>query len=263
MMYKVLIVEDEEIIRKGLIYSFDWQANDCIIVDEAENGKKGFDKILSEKPDIVLVDINMPLKNGIEMVKEAMEFHDFSAIIISGYDDFDYAKQAIEYGVVSYLLKPLDFEELEKALEIAKRTIGMKRFYSQQKKESENYLHIDILNDLDLSPNSFTVKMMLDYVDKNYQKKIVMSDLVDELNLSVTSLNAKFKEVTGTTFNDYLNRYRIQKSIKLIKEGKYHYYQVAEMVGFKDYKYFNHVFNKYIKMSVKKFEQLVLKSEKN
>ena len=81
--------------------------------------------------------------------------------------------------------------------------------------------------------------------------------------LSVTSLNAKFKEVTGTTFNDYLNRYRIQKSIKLIKEGKYHYYQVAEMVGFKDYKYFNHVFNKYIKMSVKKFEQLVLKSEKN
>ena len=252
-MYKVLVIEDEEIIRKGLILSIDFESVQCVIAGEASNGEEGVLKIREIKPDIVITDINMPLKNGIELLEETQN-ELYSAIIISGYDEFAYAKQAIRFGVRDYLLKPIDSDEMIEALKHAIQQIDMKRQYQHNLQEKQQMEHADVLDikrsDLD---GDQVVANMISYIQKNYAHKIVMQDLCEELKYSEASLNRRFKQFTTYTFNEYLNRYRIQKSLELIREHEYYLYDIAQLCGYSDYKYFSSVFKKYAGVSPNEF----------
>lgn len=111
-MYRVLLVEDEEIIRKGIRYSVPWEEYGCSVVAEAENGAVGEEKIAELRPDIVITDITMPVKSGLEMIADTREEYKYIAIILTGYSEFEYAQQAIRNGVSDYVLKPLDMDEM-------------------------------------------------------------------------------------------------------------------------------------------------------
>ena len=97
-MYRVLLVEDEEIIRKGIRYSVPWEEYGCSVVAEAENGAVGEEKIAELRPDIVITDITMPVKSGLEMIADTREEYKYIAIILTGYSEFEYAQQAIRNG---------------------------------------------------------------------------------------------------------------------------------------------------------------------
>ena len=111
-MLRVLIAEDEDMIRKGLVYTTDWLSMDCVVVAEAANGREGLEKIVEYKPDVVIADICMPFMDGIEMIKKASEQVRFRSILLTSYADFEYARRAIEARVSEYLLKPVDEEAL-------------------------------------------------------------------------------------------------------------------------------------------------------
>lgn len=87
---------------------------------------------------------------------------------------------------------------------------------------------------------------MLRYIQEHYAERISLTDLSQKLNISCTHLNAKFKAEVGYTFHDFLNYYRITKAVELQKQGKLKLYEIAELVGFSDYKYFNKVYKKYV-----------------
>ncbi|MGL6146255.1 MAG: response regulator, partial [Macrococcoides caseolyticum] len=120
-MYKVLIVDDERMIREGLKSSIDWQKLMFSDVYLAKDGIEGQDMILQYEPDLVITDIKMPRMNGIEMM-EATRQIDYEKLILSSYDDFEYAKAAIQFKVVDYLLKPIDEDELNTLLQTIVRT---------------------------------------------------------------------------------------------------------------------------------------------
>lgn len=247
-MYKILIVEDEEMIRKGLRYTFDWYNSDCVVIDEASNGLEGLEKIETLEPDIVVADITMPIMDGITMLEKSTEKFLYSAIIISGYDEFEYAKRSIKIGVAEYLLKPVEPEQLFEALKRAKDQINQRRQFEFIKNSTINIEDIYTLN-MDLIKDSFHiskhVSYMINYIMKNYSKKISIKDLVATTGMSDTYLNQKFKEETSFTFNEFLNRYRIQEAINIMKTGEGKVYTIASDVGFNDYRYFISVFKKY------------------
>ena len=246
-MYKVVVVEDEKIIRKGLIYSIHWEEFGCSVVGEARNGIEGIDAIKEHNPNIVVADINMPIMDGLEMIRQTCEEYDYAPIILSGYSDFEYARKAIQYGVTSYLLKPLNKEEIKDAIKIAQRECEVRQAYLNNKRDKEDWRRISLLNEYPIKKlENPVVKEMLEYIYENYQNKIVMQDVVDYLNYSETFLNKKFKESIGTTFIEYLNRYRIQKAIELLQDENNSIQDVASKCGNWDYKYFGTVFRKYI-----------------
>lgn len=254
-MYKVLLVEDEEMIRKGLRYSFDWLACDCVVVGEAENGLEGLSHIRTLHPDIVIVDVNMPLLSGIQMIEQSVEESSCSYIILSGYDEFHLAKEAIHLGVTEYLLKPLEYEQLIEALERAKKQLEMKRKYDVIQSSSVDENEINALLIEMPKKSSYYVSKMIEYVQEHFAEKITIQDLVDELEMSATYLNRKFKQETTYTFNDFLNRYRIQQATKKLKDGEMKIYAVALEVGFKDYKYFITIFKKYLDCTPSQFQE--------
>ncbi|MCR4728537.1 MAG: response regulator [Lachnospiraceae bacterium] len=251
-MYRVLIVEDEDIIRKGIAYTMDWTSMDCAIAGEAANGGEGLEKIKELKPDIVLVDIMMPVMDGIEMVREALKEVSFKTIILTSYADFDYAKQAIDLNVSAYLMKPVDPEELRAAVEKISEEIKKEHRYEQfteKQKELENPDNIFIKEDAD---NEY-VRYVLDATKKHYADKISIEALSSELGVSASYLSRKFKEATGTSYLDFLNKYRIRQAVKLLQTGKYKVYEVSAMTGFTDYKHFNTVFKRYTETSPSEF----------
>ncbi len=115
---KVLIVDDEEIVRRGFRYIIDWEALGCTICGEATNGKEALEKINSLYPSIVLLDINMPVMSGVDVLAEVHNNPKLypshpKFLILSGYSDFDYAHKAINYGAKGYIVKPVDEDILE------------------------------------------------------------------------------------------------------------------------------------------------------
>jgi len=108
-MYKLLVVEDEEIIRNGIIRCVKWNELGYDIVGQVANGKEGLDFVRQNKPDVVLTDVRMPLMDGLEMSAQILKLYpDIKVIILSGYADFEYAQKAIRFKAFDYLLKPTD-----------------------------------------------------------------------------------------------------------------------------------------------------------
>ena len=114
---KVFLVEDEMVIRRGIKNSIDWEKEGYIFCGEASDGELAYPMIIKEKPDILITDIRMPFMDGLELCKLVKkELPNIKILILSGYDEFDYAKEAIRLGVTEYLLKPISSGKLLEAL---------------------------------------------------------------------------------------------------------------------------------------------------
>ena len=132
-MYKLMIIDDEAIVREGIKLLFSWEDEGFELCAEAANGREGLEKMLSYQPELVLVDIKMPGINGIELIKRARaEGFQGQFIILTGYSEFDFAKSAISLGVKDYILKPINEKKLlENVRKICKEL--------EQKKEKKAY----------------------------------------------------------------------------------------------------------------------------
>ncbi|MCB5237346.1 response regulator [Niallia alba] len=242
-MYRVLIIEDEKLIRKWLRFGFDYESINCVVIGEASDGEEGIELINSLKPDIVITDINMPRKDAFQMLEET-KYHIFSKIIVSGYNDFPNAKKAISYDAVEFIVKPINESELKDAILKARTMVDILKL-EQKEKQKINEMIKGLANISFEVHYDHLVKQMIQYIEKNYAKKFTFNEVSNELGYSSSLLYKKFKEETKQTFNEYLNQYRIKKSIEEVQRGEYKIYQIAEKVGFTDYKYFNQVFKKY------------------
>lgn len=136
----MLIVDDEPNIREGLRAIIDWNKLGFEICAEAENGKAAYEQVLVYFPDLCIVDVNMPLTNGLTFVKMLYENKiDTKVIILSGYRDFEYAKTAMQYESLAYLLKPVDEEELNDIVISVKEKLDKQQ--KQQKLETQNRVY--------------------------------------------------------------------------------------------------------------------------
>jgi two-component system response regulator YesN len=256
-LIKVLIVEDENFIRKGLINTVDWLSMDCIIAGEAANGEEGLKEIIKIRPDLVITDIKMPIMSGIDMLQKAVLIYDFEKIILTSYSEFTYAKSAIDLKVFDYLLKPIDEDKLKEIIEKVKYEIEEKKIYDEFKNGIKDYKNINVENlEYYLKPGTKKTKYteaMICYVKENYSKKMAIYDIADKLGVSSSYLSRNFKEQTTQTFHEFLNRYRVQRSIELLINSDYKVYEISFMVGFNEYKHFATVFKKYIKASPLEF----------
>ena len=106
-LYRIILVDDEEEVRKSIIRKIDWTAVGFAVVGDAENGEDALEKIENLEPDVVLTDIRMPYMDGLTLAERIRQkYPSMKIVIFSGYDDFEYAKQAIKLNVTEYILKP-------------------------------------------------------------------------------------------------------------------------------------------------------------
>lgn len=241
----------EDIIRRGIRSTVPWEQHGCIVAGEARNGEEGRALIERLEPDIVITDINMPVCSGLEMIAQTKCQYDYVTIILTGYSEFEYAKEAIRNGVSDYVLKPLNTEEMGEALDRAVlecRNIRIVRSKSAEAQEKTPML----LPQGETAGRDAVVDRLLEYIAQNYAHKLTLSDMAETLHYSDRYLSQKFQKVLGTTVIEYLNRYRLQKALQMLQNGT-PLSTVGWDCGIGDYKYFSHVFRKYLGCSPREY----------
>lgn len=140
-MYKLIVVDDEVEVRQGISQNINWRKYGFRVSGEAENGREALDHIEKEVPDLVITDIKMPVMDGLELSSIMREsFPTVKIVIITGFDDFKYAQQAIKYGVLEYILKPVLPKDIEDLLERLKRQLDEEHEHSEDiKRLKEHY----------------------------------------------------------------------------------------------------------------------------
>ncbi|UIF36745.1 response regulator [Staphylococcus aureus] len=243
-MFKVVICDDERIIREGLKQIIPWGDYHFNTIYTAKDGVEALSLIQQHQPELVITDIRMPRKNGVDLLND-IALLDCNVIILSSYDDFEYMKAGIQHHIVDYLLKPnYDIEaSLTKELpnsQFQNNESGSSRTVNLSGEAFQPLLKVEY--------DDYYVNQIVDQIKQSYQTKVTVSDLIQHIDVSESYAMRTFKDHVGITIVDYLNRYRILQSLQLL-DRHYKHYEIADKVGFSEYKMFSYHFKKYLQMS--------------
>lgn len=234
-MYKVIVIDDEMLVRRGIVMETDWQALNCVVVAEAGNGIEGLEAVRKYHPDLLICDIRMPKMDGIEMLKELRaEGNDVSVIFLTAYSEFSYAQSALKLLASDYLLKPFGDGELEQAMNNALE----KRKRTQEKLENSKDEPLPELV-LNKGDKSKYVMAAVDYISVHYgDPELCVAEIAEHLGISEGHLSHTFKRETDYTVAAYITRVRMRTAMKLLNDCRNKVYEVAEQVGYRDVAHF-------------------------
>lgn len=243
-MYKALIIDDEKPVRIAVSKLGKWSRFHIEPPLMSANGKEALATMREVRPDIVFVDMHMPIMNGSEFLKEASEeFPDTRFIVISGYDDFTYAQQAIRYGAVDYLLKPIVEEDLNEAILRTMQSI-CPGFVPLDEKKEETNLDTDTV-----------IHIIHDYIEKNYSQNIKISMFSDKYFFSKEYLTRQFKAVYHCGIYEYVLQVRMERARELLLDPEIKIQDIAQRIGYTDNNYFSKAFRTYYGISPSAFRQ--------
>lgn len=181
---RVLLVDDEIIIREGFKRLFDWDAHDCEVVGEAADGMEALSRIDALDPDLVIMDINIPIMNGLKVIQLSRIKHPETAfIIVSGYDDFSYCREALRLQITDYILKPVNYEEFGACIDNLKIARFQKTVTEAPPEQGER-----------------TITGLTRYLQAHLAEDISLGMLSDEFHLSAQYISQLFKSEIGVMF---------------------------------------------------------------
>jgi two-component system, response regulator YesN len=221
---KILVADDEEMIRYSIISMIGEMNFHIGKIIEAADGEEMIKASKKFQPELVFVDIKMPKINGLEAIRECKSFLTYTKfIIISSYEDFEFAREAIKLGVNEYLLKPVKPEELKTSID---KAIG----------EFKGNM---------LDDHFGLVERIKAYIENNFMKNIGIAQIASQFSITPNYLSHIFHKKSGIKFVRYMTDIRMKKSLEYLKIPGIKIHQVAGKVGFQNSKHFTKVFMKY------------------
>ena len=216
---RVLLVDDEIMIREWFKKLFDWEAHECVVVGEAADGMEAITKIDEEQPDIVIMDINIPIINGLKVIQlSRVKYPSMAFVIVSGYDDFSYCREALRLQITDYILKPVNYEEFGSCIDRLKISL-----YNNEVKEKPVVKKERVITGI---------------------TKYMQEHLSEEFHLNSQYISQLFKNEIGVNFLTYLTNIRMEHAKKLLLSSSLSIAEVSEQSGYGDYRVFTKVFKK-------------------
>lgn len=244
-MFKVLIVDDEDVIVRGLAEVMPWETYGCKVVGTATNGVDALTLIHKEMPDILFTDICMPQSDGLSLIAAVRsEFPKMEITILSGYSEFDYAKRAIALGVSRYIVKPSKFDELEEAL---RAMVAKLKENNPEAAENEGE------GEAEEGAQNFIIKNALKYIEDHYAEKLTLGEVANKVYVSQWHLSKLIAKNTNQSFSDILNGIRIERAKKMLCNPALRIWEISEAVGFADVTHFSRIFKKHEGMSANEY----------
>lgn len=225
---RVLLADDEIMIREGFKRLFDWEAHGCEVVGEAADGMEALSQIELLGPDIVIMDINMPIMNGLKVIQLArIKRPETAFIIVSGYDDFSYCREALRLQITDYILKPVNYEEFGACIDSLKISL-FERHVTQKPTETETR----------------PITAITRYIQEHLAEELSLSVLGDRFHMNPQYISQLFKAEIGVNFLAYLTNIRMENAKKLLLSSSASIAEVAERSGYWDYRVFTKAFKK-------------------
>lgn len=277
-MYRVLLVDDEQIERMALAKKIDRYYGDKVDIYHAVNGREAVAMCGEQKNDIIIMDISMPEMNGVMAAKYIRKMDDQCSIIfLSAYDDFEYARNAIKVRALDYLLKPCDMNDLLAVMDTALQKLDKENVFNgnsisgkEQNKETEicgsnaNNVRENRSKRTDNVRNSdeqTTIKYLKEYVENNYIYDISMQEAAEEMGYSDAYFSKLFKQYFNQNFTAYLTEYRIKKAKELLSNTNHSIKDISRMVGYTDSNYFAKIFKRLVGEIPSKYRENLTENE--
>lgn len=241
---KIIIAEDESRARRGLKSLISSISEEYEVVAEASDGRQALELMQIMKPDVVFTDLKMPYMDGMDLIRgaQAAELH-AKYVLVTAYEEFEVARQAIGLGVFAYLVKPITYDEVKEVLERLKENC----IHGDKEKKPVGKLKEEYPNAHPL------VRKALSFIETDYASKISQKELAENLGVSQEYLCYLFNKDVGETFSKFLKNYRIEMAKRLLLSGGMTKEEIPYCVGFSDSKYFNKVFREVTQKSVTEF----------
>ena len=252
-MYKLVIVEDEKDARSRIVDMVNRTRTKFQIVADYSTGIDALEGLMADNPDLILTDIMMPHMSGIELAKSVRESDPFIKIVfITGYFEFEYAKEAANLGVLGFLNKPISMEEIEAVLSKAEKMLD-EEYQSAQNKRELNLLHENSITADDEADSKLT--LLMDYLEQNFcNPDISLSEMSKDLNFSVSYISQLLKQRLNSSFVKILTSKRMEKAKILLKNPALKIVDVSEQLGYSNSYYFSHCFKKYTGQSPREYK---------
>ncbi|MGN0666330.1 MAG: response regulator [Huintestinicola sp.] len=235
-MYKILIVEDDAALR--FVYSKKKVWSDCgfSIEDQASNGRDALALIDKKQYDLILTDIQMSFIDGIELLREIRSKNIRSEVVlVSSYDEFEYARQGLVYGATDYILKPAEDNKLREMLLRVKERLTSQRQLSKEVRAAAEQLGIAVSEE-------GMVYNFCRYFSDNSDRIITHEEMSEAFGFSKDYFGKLFKSHMGTSFNSFYSAVKIEKAKELLKTGNYKNYEISDMLGYSTVDYFSKIF---------------------
>ena len=236
----ILIVEDESLILQDILTLFDWKAAGFETLTAA-NGVQGLSVFQKKRPLIVMTDVRMPHMDGLTMIERIRELApETKFILLTAYQDFDYARTALRLGVTDYLLKKdLSEATIRQALE------------NLSKKPTP-----DLPAGTDRTGISPVVERAAAYIRGHYSEPdLRIGGVCLACGISASRLSARFRDEMDMTVNEYITFIRLENAKRLLLAGKHKVYEVADMVGYRNQAYFSTIFQEHTGMKPNKYHE--------
>lgn len=261
---KVIIIDDEPVHVRGLMKYVKWNKFGFDKVVGVSSAKEAL-KLLQEEPfDLVVTDINMPGMNGLELIRQIhVHGKNPDIIIVSGYNEFTYAQEAIRLGVCAYILKPIKTEEMEDNIQI----IAEKKKWQLMNEEKKTEFDIlsQIMEEESVKADNHerktihpSIQKILVYIGKNFATDITVQEIAEEFRLNECYLSALFKKEVGINLSNYLQRYRANRAMELLKNSDLRINEIAYRVGYQNPSYFSEQFKKIYNITPSEIRKEVL-----
>lgn len=241
-MYSLIIIDDEKEILDGLTNFYPWKQIGFEVIGSFSYATAALDFCKNTMPDVVLTDIRLPFKSGFDILKELCteDPHPFFCVM-SAYDEFQYAKEAIQYGVQDYLVKPVSFEELTRTFTKIKSSLDSRAIPFDSKNDSASYNTLV----------SHAIEIM-----KKRTRECTLCTVAEELEVSEAYLSRLFKKETNTNFQKYLQDVKMNLAVSMLESPiKYKNREIAEALGYTDSQNFCRTFRKVYGISPQEYRE--------
>jgi two-component system, response regulator YesN len=255
---KAIIIDDEKHVRDGLLLLGKWEKHGIETILEAEDGNEAIKLISEHRPAIIFTDMRMPKRDGISLLKWIHQSDLLSkTIVVSGYDDFDYMRNAIYYKSFDYILKPIDPEILNETLDRAVKEWNDEKLsrvilQNDESLKQDNFMQNEEMNNM---------QKIEEYLRSHFQEDINLQDIADRFFLNRDYISRKFKQEFNETITDYLTKIRIEKAKELLGNPTKKIYEIAYQVGYQNEKYFSKVFKKQTRVTPNEYRNSILSNK--
>lgn len=248
-IFTVVVVEDEKLLARNIAKNIEMVNPNFKVIRIETNGEDALNFIKEQTPNVIFTDIQMPVMDGIELIQHISEYNNYiKCVVLSGHDDFAYAKSAIEYGVFAYLLKPVNLEELAALL----------------KRLEQNFLSTHKIFESTGKPPTYSsaeiAGLIKKYIEQNYQKSIDLNLIADHFSFSPSYLTKIFVKYIHVTPSKYIQNYRINTAKQLLGDFNLTINMVGNLVGYTDPFHFSKSFKQVTGVSPANYRDNLVKS---
>ena len=243
-MYDLIIVEDEDEVRNGLMEFFPWEKLGFHAVAAFDNGRSALEYCLKNRPDVVLTDIRMPFFSGFDLIRELSSQPDPPLFcIMTAYSDFEYAKEAIRYSVQDYIVKPASFDEISTSFRRIRERLDSANVSITPANSSDNPL----------------IGRALEIIERK-TASCTLASVSAELGVNSSHLSRLFKEKTGENFQSYLIKQKMKIAVSMLESRiGYKNSDIAAATGYSDVQNFCRIFTRYFGVSPQQYRKNFLR----